>query len=143
MTATNRPLSGKKAIAPHWKHMGLFASLTELVFGAALTQTTDGIQMALTISAIVFPTLIIGSFLLILWHKPQVFYPLTDVGQQIENLLPDSQTKVRDFTGLLVEKRKRKPAGNLRQNWAGALSDYREEYTSLGLQKKALDWRDD
>jgi hypothetical protein len=33
--------------------------------------------------------------------------------------------------------------GKLKQNWAGALSDYREKYTSLELQKKALEWRGD
>ncbi|HEY9744407.1 MAG TPA: hypothetical protein V6C90_28270 [Coleofasciculaceae cyanobacterium] len=31
----------------------------------------------------------------------------------------------------------------LRQDWAGALKDLREQYTSLELQKKALEWRDD
>jgi hypothetical protein len=29
----------------------------------------------------------------------------------------------------------------LRQNWAGALRDLKKEYTSLDLQKKALEWR--
>lgn len=31
----------------------------------------------------------------------------------------------------------------LRQTWAGALRDYREQYSSLELQKKALEWRGD
>jgi hypothetical protein len=34
-----------------------------------------------------------------------------------------------------------KPARKLKQNWAGGLSDYREQYTSLEFQKKALEWR--
>ena len=37
----------------------------------------------------------------------------------------------------------RKPRKKLRQTWAGALRDYREQYTSLELQKKALEWRGD
>ena len=61
----------------------------------------------------------------------------------VRELPPDSQAEVRDFVELLLEKRKREFAGKLRQNWAGALSDYREEYTSRELQKKALDWRGD
>lgn len=36
------------------------------------------------------------------------------------------------------EKRKGK---KLSQNWAGALKEYRSQYTSLELQKKALEWR--
>jgi RNA polymerase sigma factor (sigma-70 family) len=36
-----------------------------------------------------------------------------------------------------------KSARKLKQNWAGGLSDYREQYTSLQLQKKALEWRGD
>jgi hypothetical protein len=68
------------------------------------------------------------------------FKPLDEL---VRELPPDSQAEVRDFIESLLEKRKRKSAGNLRQSWAGALSDYREEYTSLELQKKALDWRGD
>jgi hypothetical protein len=43
---------------------------------------------------------------------------------------------------LPVEKsRRKKSKSKLRQNWAGALREYREQYTSLDLQKKALEWR--
>jgi hypothetical protein len=41
---------------------------------------------------------------------------------------------------LPVERNKKKKT-KLSQNWAGALSDYRNQYTSLELQKKALEWR--
>jgi hypothetical protein len=61
----------------------------------------------------------------------------------VKDLPPDCQAEVREFVQSLLEKRKRNAAGKLRQNWAGALSDYREEYTSLELQKKSLDWRGD
>jgi len=39
----------------------------------------------------------------------------------------------------LLEKRKRKTRKKLRQDWAGALEKYRDKYTSLELQKKALE----
>ena len=43
---------------------------------------------------------------------------------------------------LPVEKsRRKKSKRKLQQNWAGALREYREQYTSLELQKKALEWR--
>ena len=61
----------------------------------------------------------------------------------VKELPPESQAEVRDFVESLLRKRSKKPVGKLRQNWAGALSDLREEYTSLELQKKSLDWRGD
>lgn len=30
-----------------------------------------------------------------------------------------------------------------RQSWAGALKEFRDEYTSVELQKKSLDWWDE
>jgi hypothetical protein len=43
---------------------------------------------------------------------------------------------------LPVEKSKRRKKKNkLRQDWAGALREYRDQYTSLKLQKKSLEWR--
>jgi hypothetical protein len=68
---------------------------------------------------------------------------LKTLDELMKELPPDSLAEVRDFVEFLLEKRKRKAAGKLRQNWAGALSAYRDEYTSLELQKKALDWRGD
>lgn len=35
------------------------------------------------------------------------------------------------------------PAKPLRQDWAGALREYRDQYTAVDLQKKALEWRGD
>jgi len=56
---------------------------------------------------------------------------------------PEIQEEVRDFVDFLLEKRSRKSGRKLRQDWAGALEDYRGQYTSLELQKKALEWRGD
>ena len=61
----------------------------------------------------------------------------------LKELPPESQAEVRDFVESLLRKQNKKPAGKLRQNWAGTLSDFRDEYTSLELQKKSLDWRGD
>lgn len=63
--------------------------------------------------------------------------------EKIRNLPPDKQQEVLDFIEFLLEKQSRKYGRRLRQDWAGALSDYREQYTSLELQKKALEWRGD
>ena len=61
----------------------------------------------------------------------------------VQELPPDVQEEVRDFVEFLLVKHARKPAGKLRQDWAGALRDVRDHYTSLELQHKALDWRGD
>ena len=58
----------------------------------------------------------------------------------VKELPPYVQAEVRDFVEFLLAKRGRKPPRKLRQDWAGALSDYRHQYTSLELQKKALEW---
>lgn len=83
MSETKQLLGEKKAITPLWI-VALFVSLTELVLGAAVTQTTGGIQVALTVFVITFPVLIAGSFFLTLWHKPYVFYPPTEFGKQTD-----------------------------------------------------------
>lgn len=68
--------------------------------------------------------------------------PLEDL---IRQLPQDLHQEVRDFIEFLLEKRR--PVGHanaiLRQDWAGALARYREQFTSLELQKKALEWRGD
>ncbi len=61
----------------------------------------------------------------------------------VKELPPDCKEEVRDFVEFLLERRGQKRGGKLRQDWAGALKDYRDQYTSLELQKKALEWRGD
>ena len=65
------------------------------------------------------------------------------LAELVQELPPDVQTQVRDFVEFLLAKHRRKPGKKLRQDWAGVLRDYRDEYTSLELQQKALDWRGD
>jgi len=61
----------------------------------------------------------------------------------IEALPPEIRQEVEDFVEFLLEKRTRKRGRKLRQDWAGALRAYRNRYTALELQKKALEWRGD
>ena len=68
---------------------------------------------------------------------------IKSLNQLLKELPPESQAEVRDFVESLIEKRRRQSDGHLRQDWAGALENYREQFTSLELQKKALDWRGD
>jgi mRNA-degrading endonuclease RelE of RelBE toxin-antitoxin system len=65
------------------------------------------------------------------------------IDELIKVLPPELQREVEDFARFLIERRQQKRGEKLRQNWAGALGDYRVKYTSLELEKKALEWRGD
>jgi hypothetical protein len=61
--------------------------------------------------------------------------------ERIKELPPDLHQEVMDFVEFLLEKRRRRPTGRLGFTWAGALKDLREQYTSVELQHKILEWR--
>lgn len=69
--------------------------------------------------------------------KDEAMQTLTEI---VEQLPPDLQQEVEDFVEFLLEKRARFKQKRLRLTWAGALREFREQYTSLDLQKKALEW---
>lgn len=59
----------------------------------------------------------------------------------IKELPPEFQEEVRDFVEFLLEKRRKKSRGKPRFEWAGALKDLRDQYTSVELQHKISEWR--
>jgi len=63
--------------------------------------------------------------------------------ETIEQLPPDLRQEVHDFASFLLETRVRPRHSKLRLGWAGGLSEFRSQFTSLELQKKALEWRGD
>jgi hypothetical protein len=63
--------------------------------------------------------------------------------EMIRDLPPDAQRKVEDLVRQLSESTKPVSDRKLSQRWAGALKRYRDQYTSLELQRKALEWRGD
>lgn len=69
--------------------------------------------------------------------------PLKTLEEILKKLPSGSQAEVIHFAEFLSRKRQPKATRKLRQNWANALSEYRDQYTSIELQKKALDWRGD
>jgi len=68
---------------------------------------------------------------------------MKSIDERIKNLPPALKKEVEEFVNSLLKKRGKKKGKKLRQDWAGALRDYRDQYTSLELQKKALEWRGD
>lgn len=61
----------------------------------------------------------------------------------IEQLPPDLQQEVKDFVEFLLKKRAEKPSRAPQFDWAGALKDLKDRYTSVELQHKILEWRGD
>jgi len=60
--------------------------------------------------------------------------------EMIKELPSELRQEVEDFVQFLLEKRARKPKGRLKLDWRGALRDLRDQYTSVQLQHKALEW---
>ena len=65
---------------------------------------------------------------------------MSPLSELVEKLPPDLQREVEDFARLLLETRGQAKGGRFRLDWAGGLSEYRDRFTSLELQKKALEW---
>lgn len=61
----------------------------------------------------------------------------------IEKLPPDVQKEVEEFVLFLSRRHGRKIGRRLRQDWGGGLKESRDRFTSLELQKKTLDWREE
>ena len=68
---------------------------------------------------------------------------MKSVDKMIKELPEEHQQEVIDFIEFLLARGPQTQRGKLRQDWAGALEAYREQYTSLELQRKALEWRGD
>jgi len=62
------------------------------------------------------------------------------IGEMVKVLPPELQYEVEDFVQFLLEKQTRKPEGKFKFDWEGALEDLRDQYTSVELQHKALEW---
>ena len=77
------------------------------------------------------------------WDTTSKGKVMKSIEERIKNLPPALKKEVEEFVNSLLKKRRKRSGKKLRQDWAGALKDYRDQYTSLELQKKALEWRGD
>ena len=62
---------------------------------------------------------------------------LPELGQSLPS---EMQQQVQDYIEFLLKKRQ-KPRGKPTFEWAGALKDLRDQYTSVELQHRISDWR--
>ena len=66
-----------------------------------------------------------------------------NLAEKINQLPEQLQQEVEDFVDFLVKKHIPGKKKKLRMKWAGALAEYRDQFTSLELQKKSLNWWND
>ena len=64
-----------------------------------------------------------------------------EVMELIRGLPADMQAEVRDFARYLKDTRVSRSRGKMKLDWRGALRDMRDQYTSVELQHKILEWR--
>jgi hypothetical protein len=65
---------------------------------------------------------------------------MSALAQKIDQLPEPLQREVEDFIDFIVMRYGTNRQHTLSLSWAGGLSEYREQFTSLTLQKKSLDW---
>jgi hypothetical protein len=66
---------------------------------------------------------------------------MREIERLISDLPPELVPQVEEYVSSMLHRRAKKRGRKLRQDWAGALREFREQYTSLDLQKKTLEWR--
>ena len=65
---------------------------------------------------------------------------MATIEEKIRELPPELQQEVQDFVDFLMEKHMPQRKVELKLDWRGALRDMRDQYTSVELQHKALEW---
>ena len=64
---------------------------------------------------------------------------LSSIDDKFRKLPPEMQKEVMDFIDFLLQKVQGKKE-KLKLTWQGGLKEFRDKYTSLELQRKALEW---
>jgi len=67
---------------------------------------------------------------------------MSSIDKKIKRLPDNLQKEVEDYIDFLLSKNSRHKKKKLKLDWIGGLKEYKDQYTALELQKKALEWRD-
>jgi hypothetical protein len=65
---------------------------------------------------------------------------MKDAEEILSQLPPDLQREVLDFAEFLKQRQSSRKQKKLRMSWAGGLAEFRDKFTALDLQRKALEW---
>jgi len=60
---------------------------------------------------------------------------MSTIEEAVKLLPPNIRVNVRVYIDSLIEKQRLHPVKPLSQDWAGGFSEFKSEYTSMGLQK--------
>jgi hypothetical protein len=63
------------------------------------------------------------------------------INEMVNELTPEQQGEVRDFVEYLLAKQPSSTRRKPQFDWAGALKDMRDDYTSVDLQHELTRWR--
>ncbi|HEV7798509.1 MAG TPA: DUF2281 domain-containing protein [Pyrinomonadaceae bacterium] len=63
------------------------------------------------------------------------------ITEMVNELAPGQQAEVLDFVEFLLEKKRSTTRRKPQFDWAGALKDMRDDYTSVDLQHEITRWR--
>ena len=63
------------------------------------------------------------------------------IDEMVKQLAPGQQAEVRDFVEFLLAKQRSIPRRKPQFDWAGALREMRDDYTSVELQHEITRWR--
>ena len=61
----------------------------------------------------------------------------------VQSLPSEMQQQVQEFIEFLLEKQSRQPKAQFKLDWRGALRELRDQYTSVELQHKIAEWREE
>jgi hypothetical protein len=68
---------------------------------------------------------------------------MTGLEELIKELPTELHQEAEDYISFLIDKRAKKPKGDLKLDWIGALEEMSDQYSSVELQHKILDWWDE
>jgi nucleoid DNA-binding protein len=63
------------------------------------------------------------------------------ITEMVNELAPGQQAEVLDFVEFLLAKKRSRARRKPQFDWAGALKDMRDDYTSVDLQHEITRWR--
>ena len=63
------------------------------------------------------------------------------IDEMVNELAPGEQAEVRDFVEFLLTRQRSSPRRKPQFDWAGALREMRDDYTSVDLQHEIARWR--
>ena len=66
---------------------------------------------------------------------------IESIDEMVNELAPGQQAEVRDFVEFLLTRQRSSPRRKPQFDWAGALREMRDDYTSVDLQHEIARWR--